>query len=267
MSVPVSVICTFFNAEDTLEETLESLRRQIAEAAEFVMIDDSSTDRSASIAEAFCAEDRRFILHTNPVRGRGHALNYGVAKASGKYVAVLDADDVAHPGWLKSAYRAMEEYPDFAVIGFDRLFIGAGERPLWSADPGVANAAPTNVSKRVARENPVPHSGAVIRKRWLLALGGYAAERGSHFDYDLWIRIVGAGGQIGKTELVRIAKRYHAGQKFAARNGYFFGSLLLQVQAIRAIGDYRDLPWPAVRIAKRLARWLRRSARGQLSRR
>jgi glycosyltransferase involved in cell wall biosynthesis len=260
MSVAVSVICTFFNAEDTLEATLESLRRQIAEAAEFVMIDDSSTDRSASIAEAFCAEDRRFVLHTNPVRGRGHALNYGVAKASGKYVAVLDADDVAHPGWLESAYRAMEQHPDYAVIGFDRLFIGAGERPSWSADPG--DAEPINVSKRVARENPISHSGAVIRRRWLLELGGYAAERRGHFDYDLWIRSVGAGGQIGKTGLVRVAKRYHAGQKFAAKKGYFFGSLLLQVQAIKTIGDYRSLHWPAIRIGKRLVRRLRRSAQG-----
>jgi glycosyltransferase involved in cell wall biosynthesis len=264
MSASVSVICTFFNAEDTLSATLESLRRQTAEEAEFVLVDDCSTDRSATIAEAFAAEDRRFVVHRNPVRGRGRALNHAVAKASAEYVAVLDADDVAHPSWIESAHRAMEQNADFAVIGFNRLYIGAGEQPAWPADPGVADAAPTNVSKRVARENPIPHSGAMIRRRWLLALGGYAAERGSHFDYDLWIRIVGAGGQIGKTELVRVAKRYHAGQKFAAKKGYFFGSLLLQVQAIRAVGDYRGLRWPAVRIAKRLVRWLRRSARGQL---
>jgi glycosyltransferase involved in cell wall biosynthesis len=261
MSTAISVVCTFFNAEETLGATLESLRQQTAEEVEFVLVDDCSTDRSSAIAEAFEIRDRRFVLHRNPARGRGQALNHAVAKATASYVAVLDADDVAHPSWIESARRAMEKNTEFAVIGFNRLYIGAGEQPTWPEDSGAADAAPVNVSKRVARENPISHSGAVIRRRWLLDLGGYAAERAGHFDYDLWIRIVKAGGQIGRTELIRVAKRYHAGQKFAATKGYFLGSVLLQLQAIRVVGDYRDLRQPAVRIAKRLVRGLRRSAR------
>jgi glycosyltransferase involved in cell wall biosynthesis len=262
MSPAVSVICTFFNAEDTLEATLKSLQGQTAEDVEFLLVDDGSTDRSASIAEAFCAKDRRFVLRRNPVRGRGHALNFAVANASGEYMAVLDADDIAHPVWMESARQQMSEYTEFAVIGFDRVYIGPGEEPQWPADLRVANAPPVDVSARLVRENAISHSGAVIRKERLLAVGGYSAERRGHFDYDLWIRMVKSGHRVGRTNLIRIAKRYHAGQKFAAKKGYFLGSLKLQVQAIpTANGGLLNLFWPAVRVSKKAARALRRSLR------
>src|SRR5262245_38420364 len=93
----VSLICTFFNAEDTLEATLRSLQGQIAAEVQFILIDDGSVDRCVAIAEEICIGDTRFVLHKNPIHGRGRALNFAIEKVSSEYVAILDADDVAHP--------------------------------------------------------------------------------------------------------------------------------------------------------------------------
>ena len=98
MPPSISVICTFLNAEDTLAPTLESLRRQRMADARFVLVDDGSTDRSAMIADGFATRDPRFDLHRNPRPGRVRALNFAVAAIDTDYVAVLDADDLAHPG-------------------------------------------------------------------------------------------------------------------------------------------------------------------------
>lgn len=259
MSAAISVICTFFNAQDTLPATLDSLCAQTAKDAEFILVDDCSTDGSILIAERFCTEDRRFVLHQNPIRGRGHALNLAVANASADYIAVLDADDVAHPNWIESALEAMEQNPEFAVVGFNRLYIGEGEHPRWQGDNRLADCPPTDVSARLGRENAISHSGVVMRKRNMLETGGYAAERNDHFDYDLWIRLIRSGNQVGRTDLIRVAKRYHPGQKFAGRRGYFLGSLLLQIHAIRsADSGYYNLVWLAARTARKAARAFRR---------
>ena len=118
MRPAISVICTFLNAEDTIRETLESLVVQSMAEAYFVLVDDGSTDLSATIAEHFTMRDTRFVLQRNPSPGRVRALNLAVAATEFEYLAVLDADDVAHPDWLADAVAAMRANPEFAVIGF-----------------------------------------------------------------------------------------------------------------------------------------------------
>ena len=77
----VSVICTFLDAAETLEATLDSLARQTTRDVRFILVDDGSSDASAAIAERFVAESDSFALYRNPRPGRGRALNLGVAKS------------------------------------------------------------------------------------------------------------------------------------------------------------------------------------------
>lgn len=261
MTPSISVICTFFNAEDTLEATLRSLQDQTAADARFILVDDGSADHSGAIAEAFCRSDPRFVFYKNPVHGRGHALNFAVAKAGSEYVAILDADDLAYPTWLDDALRLMRECPEFAVIGFERLSIRGDVQPQWEAAARpVAEPAPQDVTRGLARANLLPHSGAVIRTSRLVAVGCYDACRQSLFDYDLWIRLAVAGDQLGRSRLVRIAKRYHEGQKFAHSKRYVLTSLKVQCRAILGIDrDYRNFLWLAWRAFREFARYLKRT--------
>lgn len=261
MPPSVSVICTFFNAEDTLEATLRSLQDQTAAEAQFILVDDGSVDRGAEIAEKFCIRDRRFVLYTNPVRGRGNALNFGVARAGSEFVAILDADDLAYSTWLDDALAMMRDAPEFAAIGFERLTIRGDAPPLWSlASRPVAEPAPKNVTRDLCRANLLPHSGAVMRKSRLVEVGCYDAHRRNLYDYDLWIRLAMAGNQLGRSGLIRVAKRYHEGQKFAHSKRYTLESLKVQCRAILGIErDYRNLLWLALRAVREFARYLRRA--------
>lgn len=266
MPPAVSVICTFLNAEDTLEATLESLRLQTTTRACFVLVDDGSTDRSAAIAERFVACDSRFVLHRNPSPGRVRALKLAVAATDSEYVAVLDADDLAHPAWLADALTTMQAKPEFAVVGFERLIIRGLEQPEWAGKK--LSGGVRNVTRRLARGNLIGHSGAVIHKPRLLSVGGYDVQLAILEDYDLWIRLAEAGHSLGISELVRIAKRYHEGQKFSRSRGFLFAAWRAQLRAIMVTDrNYRNFLRLGLRVAGDITRRPRRALASGMRRR
>lgn len=88
----VSVIIPFWNAEQWLGRCLNSLIVQ--DNAEFILVDDHSTDNGIEIAYDYCNRDQRFtLLNNHNLRGVSGARNTGIKYASGDYITFLDADD------------------------------------------------------------------------------------------------------------------------------------------------------------------------------
>lgn len=95
----VSIITPTFNTEKYIRETLQSVLNQSYKNWEMILVDDASTDQTVSIIEEFAQKDGRikcFKLSKNS--GNGFARNVALEKASGKYIAYLDADDL----WISS---------------------------------------------------------------------------------------------------------------------------------------------------------------------
>jgi succinoglycan biosynthesis protein ExoO len=94
-SVAVSVIIPCHNAAEFLADALESVRDQTLGDLECIIVDDSSSDGSAAIARRFVSADPRFKLIASKGRkGSSAARNLGIEKAVGRWVALLDADDL-----------------------------------------------------------------------------------------------------------------------------------------------------------------------------
>lgn len=93
----VSVIVPCYNTEPYLGAALESVCTQIPAPDEVIVVDDGSTDASASIAEQFGPTVR---CYRQPHRGAGAARNAGLAVAHGTFIAFLDADDLWTPDSL-----------------------------------------------------------------------------------------------------------------------------------------------------------------------
>ncbi len=106
MSVAVSVIVPFHNAEATLERALESLAAQECdEPVQYILVNDGSTDHSEEIVTYFFALHPHFeqnsLLISYPFRqGVSAAISLGIANATGEYLARLDADDTFEPDAL-----------------------------------------------------------------------------------------------------------------------------------------------------------------------
>lgn len=88
-----SIIIPLYNAEKYIERCLNSIRKQVYEDYEVIIVDDGSTDNSWKKAHLMTEKDQRFHLFQIPHSGPGAARNKGVAHAAGQYILFMDADD------------------------------------------------------------------------------------------------------------------------------------------------------------------------------
>ncbi len=110
MSELVSIIVPTFNTEKFIRQTIESVQNQTYENWEMILADDASTDKTVAIIEEFAQKDNRIKLFKLPKnRGNGFARNTALEKATGKYIAYLDADDLWFPQKLEKQIQFLKE--------------------------------------------------------------------------------------------------------------------------------------------------------------
>ncbi len=122
MDVKVSAVVAIYNSEKYLRRTLDSICMQTLKDIEIILVDDGSTDSSADIINEYAGKDSRIISlkQTETSDGAALARNLGVKHAQGKYVSVLDADDLFEPDMLQKAYdRAEETCADVVIFDGD----------------------------------------------------------------------------------------------------------------------------------------------------
>ena len=107
----VSVIVPIYNAEDTLVDTLDSISNQTFADMEILMINDCSSDSSRKIMERYAALDSRFkAIHLKKNYGApAGPRNIGIDLACGKWVALIDSDDIWHEEKIERQLLALEE--------------------------------------------------------------------------------------------------------------------------------------------------------------
>lgn len=101
----VSVIMPVYNAAPFLQESLGSLVRQSLQNIEIICVNDGSTDESLLILQEYAEEDPRIRIIDKSNGGYGHAMNRGLAAASGEYIGILEPDDFADPEMYESLYQ------------------------------------------------------------------------------------------------------------------------------------------------------------------
>ena len=107
----VSVVTTFYNASSTIRDTIESIIESDFDDFEIILVDDGSTDDSNEIILEI--NDVRIHLHKPGRIGRSLALNLGLDKAIGKYIAILDADDLCLPSRFSIQASMLDSHPKY----------------------------------------------------------------------------------------------------------------------------------------------------------
>jgi teichuronic acid biosynthesis glycosyltransferase TuaG len=98
----VSVIMPAYNCERYIEEAVRSVMAQTVRDWELIVLDDGSADSTCDVVRRLMEEDPRITLHQNPENmGVAKTRNKGLAMSRGKYVALLDSDDVWYPEKLE----------------------------------------------------------------------------------------------------------------------------------------------------------------------
>jgi len=116
----ISVIVAVYNAEKYLRECLDSIMNQTYRNLEIICVNDGSTDKSLEILKEYEQKDRRFKVYTKENEGLGgaSARNYGLDKAVGEYISILDSDDFFDSSMLEKAVSKAEALgTDIVVFG------------------------------------------------------------------------------------------------------------------------------------------------------
>ncbi len=182
----VSVVMSVFNGQAFLSEAIESILGQALREFEFLIIDDGSTDRTAEILAGYASRDARIRVLRHENKGRAESLNIGIEQAAGKYIARMDADDVAMPYRLAEQIEFMERHPEVGLLGGAVNLISAAGRVVKTAQPPLED---TEIRSLMLRYNPMFHPTVVMRKEVALAAGGYRKALLDADDYDLWLRM------------------------------------------------------------------------------
>lgn len=191
----VSILLPVHNAEAFLRQCLASLARQTFSDWEIVVVDDGSFDGSEALLRQASARDRRIRVHTRQHRGLIETLNDGLELCRGEYVARMDADDIAHARRLELQIRALESPsgPDVVsswVAHFPRTTVGEGFRIYETWLNSLVEHE--DIYRERFIESPLPHPSIMTRRRVLQSVDGYR-DMGWPEDYDLWLRLAGAG--------------------------------------------------------------------------
>jgi glycosyltransferase involved in cell wall biosynthesis len=178
----VSILLPAWNAEATLDAALRSVVRQTETHWECIVVDDGSSDGTLAVARRFAARDPRFrVLHAKHA-GLVSALGAGLAECRGIYVARMDADDLMHRERLRAQTGLLDADASLAAVGCHvRLFPRA--------------RLPRRVRREAFVECPIAHPTLTIRRALLLQYR--YRDRGWPEDYDLLLRLLGDGHEIG----------------------------------------------------------------------
>lgn len=105
----VSIITPCYNGSDYIAETIESVMAQSYSDWEMIVVDDGSKDSTASIVQNYVEKDSRIKLIRQKNKGSAAARNNGIRSAKGRYIALLDSDDVWMPEFLEKQLAFMKE--------------------------------------------------------------------------------------------------------------------------------------------------------------
>lgn len=181
----LSTVIPAFNVEKFIVPAVESVLSQNFADLEVIVVDDGSTDGTAQSLTPI--RDRRLQLITQPNKGLAGARNTGIKAAKGKYIALLDGDDVWFPTKIEKQVSWMERDP---TIGFTYTYsayideYGEPTGQLW-----ITTVAEPSYLDLIIR-NHVMASSVVVRRDCFSQAGIFNEELRACEDQELWVRIL-----------------------------------------------------------------------------
>lgn len=127
----ISIVIPTYNAPDLLEQTLASVFAQTFSDYEVIVINDGSTDNTAERLQKY-RSDVRFRLINQVNGGIGNARNRGMDEARGKYIALLDHDDLWMPEKLQTQFEYMQAHPECVGCGTPWAFSTSPHTPEYN---------------------------------------------------------------------------------------------------------------------------------------
>ncbi len=184
----VSIVLPTQNRAHSLYKSIDSVINQSFEDWELFVIDNFSTDDTPKLMEKYCKQDLRiqyFSIPKSDSEGITDYLNFGVNKASGKYIGRMDDDDYWYcKDKLKKQVEFLDNNKEYCVVGGGVILIDDKGNHLFKY---YKKETDEEIRKFMLFSNPFTHTTVLFRKEVIEKVGGYPP--GIIEDWNLWLRM------------------------------------------------------------------------------
>jgi glycosyltransferase involved in cell wall biosynthesis len=219
----VSVVVPAWNAAAFIEKTLDSVRAQTYKDYEVIVVDDGSTDDTQRVVDAWLARHRvpgRCIRQEN--KKIAGARNTGMRAARGRWIALLDHDDLWRPEKLAVMMAEAQAHPEADLLCHNEDIVKDGAVVRTSRNGPAVDGM---YERLLLVGNALSPSASVFKRDKALEIGGMRedAQFNTVEDYDFWMRL----SRVAKYRFVdRVLGEYQLVERAASRRlEYHYGNL------------------------------------------
>jgi glycosyltransferase involved in cell wall biosynthesis len=229
----ISIIVPFLNAEQFLQEAIESVLAQTYEDWELLLVDDGSTETSPEIALQYVQQHPkkvRYLEHPGHLnRGASASRNLGSNNAKGEYIAFLDADDIWLPHKLGQQVAILKANPEVALVYGPAMwwYSWKGDSGDLQRDsvheigvqPNTLIEPPRLITTFLQNEDATPlPSSILVRRAVHIAIGGFEETFRSIYDDQVYCTKVCLGMPVFASSECWLWYRQHPNQRCYVTN-------------------------------------------------
>ena len=199
----ISVVIPTYNRAHLLERAIDSVLAQTFQDYEIIVVNDGSSDKTAALLNKYKQKTTKIKIFHHPTnKGVAAARNTSIKNAKGKYIALMDSDDYAHPNWLEESVSFLKKNPNTDILV-----------PLKQE---INDETPTKLKDKFFPlylfylDNYLSNVGNIIRNDFIKKHNiQYSSKYTCGEDYDFWIKMIIKGARIEELNKYLIVYRYH----------------------------------------------------------
>jgi glycosyltransferase involved in cell wall biosynthesis len=185
-----------YNHERFVGLAIDSVLSQTVRPLEIVCIDDGSTDSSARVVEAMAAQHPTIRFWSRSNQGAHRTINEGIREARGRYIAILNSDDLYHPERLRRCLAVLEEDAGMTAVATGSSFVDESDNPIrypWYEETYAFYEKIGDLGLALVNGNFLMTTSNLVARRAVFdEIGGFDDLRYAH-DLDFFLRLLAHG--------------------------------------------------------------------------
>jgi glycosyltransferase involved in cell wall biosynthesis len=194
----VSVIMPAYNVAPYIGAAIESALAQTFRDLEVIVVDDGSTDETATVVSRYVERDPRVRLLQQENGGVSVGRNTALRVARGEFLALLDGDDLWNPEYLDEQLAVFRARPDVSIVTANAFYLGSdlsGQPARPTPDP-----RPEPTLRNLLEDEECVFIMSIFRRTVYEAIGDFDGSIRSNEDYDYWLRAALAGFRFARND-------------------------------------------------------------------
>jgi glycosyltransferase involved in cell wall biosynthesis len=209
----VSVVIPLYNHAAYIHQAVTSVMDQTMPVHELIVVDDGSTDSSASAMKTLCERYPQLVFWSQPNQGAHQAINSGIHRATGELVAILNSDDLYHPERMEACACIFLEDPKVQAVATGIEFMNDAGKPVensWYDKALDFYKKVGDLGLGLVNGNFImTTSNLVVRRSVFHDIGYFSSLRYTH-DLDFFLRMLTKGMKVCLLDKPLMRYRIHA---------------------------------------------------------